>query len=176
VSGPGAVAWLTGLPSAGKSTLASRTAARLRARGVACAVLDGDEVRAALARPASGDPAERDGFYDALAGLAALLARQGLAVVVAATAPRRVHRERARALAPRFLEVHVATPPEECARRDAQGLYRRAERGEVTGLPGAGAPYEAPAAPGLVAAGGAEESACAALEAWFSERARGRTS
>ncbi|HEY6004875.1 MAG TPA: adenylyl-sulfate kinase, partial [Anaeromyxobacter sp.] len=48
----GTVVWITGLPGAGKSTLAARIAGRVRAAGTACAVLDGDEVRAALGRPA----------------------------------------------------------------------------------------------------------------------------
>lgn len=155
----GAVVWVTGLPGAGKTTLASRVAGRLRAAGAACAVLDGDEVRAALERPAGAGEAERDAFYAALARLAALLARQGLVVLVAATANRAAHRERARALAPRYLEVHVATPPAECERRDPKGLYAAARSGRARGLPGLDAAYETPVAPDVVATGGEDDAA-----------------
>jgi adenylylsulfate kinase len=70
-----------------------------------------------------------------------------------------VWRERARTVAPRFVEVHVRTPVEECAARDAKGLYARARAGEVTGLPGADVDYEAPDAPEIVAAGGLDDAA-----------------
>jgi len=150
----GAVVWLTGLPSSGKSTLAARLVSRLRAAGRASAILDGDEVRAALVpRPGYTAP-ERDAFYATLAGLAALLARQGLVAVVPATAHRRAWRRRARDLAPRFVEVHVDVNAEECRRRDAKGLYAKAALGGARDLPGAGAEYEPPEAPEVTASGG----------------------
>jgi len=155
----GAVAWATGLPSSGKSTFARRLQARLAARGASPLLLDGDEVRAALAPAPGHSPAERDAFYETLARLAALAARQGLVVVVAATAHRRAHRDRCRALAPRFVEIWVRTPMEECERRDARGLYARHRRGEAPDLPGPGVAYEPPLAPEVVADGGEDEGA-----------------
>jgi len=155
----GAVAWITGLPSAGKSTLARRLRERLAEAGRPALLLDGDEVREALV-PAPGHlPAERDAFYETLARLAALAARQGLVAVVAATAHRRAHRERARGLAPRFVEVWVRTPPEECERRDARGLWALHRAGKAPLLPGPGVPYEEPEAPEVVAGGGRDEGA-----------------
>ena len=41
----GATVWLTGLPSAGKTTIAYALADRLRAEGHRVEVLDGDEIR-----------------------------------------------------------------------------------------------------------------------------------
>lgn len=155
----GAVVWLTGPPAAGKSTLARRLVARLAVEGLAHALLDGDAVRAALGRPAGRGATERDAFYEALARLAALLARQGLVVVVAATAHRRAHRRRARALAPRFLEVYVATPAAARRARDPRGLYAAAARGEAAGVPGADLAYEPPRAPEVVAADGRDPAA-----------------
>ncbi len=140
----GAVVWFTGLPSSGKSTLAEKVRAALRHEGHMALRLDGDEVRGALVPTPGHWPAERDAFYETLARLAALLARQGAVVLVAATAHRRAHRERARQLAPRFIEVYVATPLEECERRDAKGLYALARAGKAPLLPGVGIAYEAP--------------------------------
>jgi adenylylsulfate kinase len=142
----GVVVWLCGLPSSGKSTLARAAAARLREAGRAALVLDGDEVRGALVPAPGYDERARDAFYDTLARLAALAAAQGLVVLVPATANRRAFRARARAMAPSFVEVWVDTPVEECRRRDAKGLYAA----ETAGLPGAGAPFEAPEAAELV--------------------------
>ena len=142
--GAGLVVWLTGLPSSGKSTLAVKLADRLRAQGVSALVLDGDEVRAAL-RPSPGyDDASRDAFYETLARLATLLARQGSVILVPATAHRRAFRTRARALAPAFLELWVDTPLSDCARRDAKGLYQQSAAHGTSTLPGAQLGYETP--------------------------------
>jgi adenylylsulfate kinase len=143
----GIVVWLTGLPASGKSTLARAVAAQLAPR--AAVILDGDDVRAALHPSPGYDDESRAAFYETLAGVAALIARQGHVVLVPATAHRRAYRARARELAPRFLEVHVATPLAECRRRDPKGLYAHA----TPGLPGAGTPFETPEAPDLVVAG-----------------------
>lgn len=158
----GAVIWITGLPSSGKSILARRIFDRLRAAGAPAVVLDGDQVRAALDPRPGYDPESRARYYSTLARLAALIARQGLVVVVAATANRRAFREHARALAPRFLEVFVDVPLEVCARRDTKGLYAAARRGAVTELPGIGSGFEPPLAPDVVASGGEDDDAAAA--------------
>lgn len=168
--GDGVVAWLTGLPSSGKSTLGRRLTARLRAAGVPVVLLDSDEVREAMLRPAGRGAAERDAFYLLLARLAALLAAQGLSVVVAATANRRLHRARARARCRRFLEVHVATPAEVCARRDPKGLWAGARSGQVRDLPGGGADYEPPLRPEVTARGGLDRRALEALAALMQRR------
>ncbi len=154
----GCVVWFTGLPSSGKSTLARRVKERL-AGHAPVALLDGDEIRAALVPSPGYDDAGRASFYATLGRLAALLATQGLVVLVAATANRRAFRDDARARVPRFIEVHVATPVEECRRRDAKGLYSAA----VGGLPGATVEFEAPRSPEVVATGGNDERAAAEI-------------
>lgn len=152
----GVVVWVTGLPSAGKSTLAEALASELRVRGASVCLLDGDQVRASLVPEPGYSPEGRAHFYETLARLAALVARQGLVAIVAATAHRRVFRERARELAPAFIEVWVDTPLGECAKRDAKGLYAAASEpaGGARGLPGVDEEYEAPEAADVVAHGG----------------------
>ena len=49
-----------------------------------------------------------------------------------------------------FVEVFVSTPREECERRDPKGLYARARAGQLKGLTGIDAPYEAPENPEIV--------------------------
>jgi len=154
----GVVVWLTGLPASGKTTLARR----IRERAGAGVVLDSDEIREALGA-ASYAPADRDAFYRTLGSLAAVIARQGNLVLVAATAPRRAHREHARALAPRFVEVHVRTPLATCEQRDVKGLYARAHAGAAPALPGVGEPYEPPIAPDVTADGGHDQTACSSV-------------
>lgn len=150
----GVVVFVTGLPSAGKSTFAKRLCERTTA-----VLLDGDEVRSALVPPPGYDDAGRRAFYRTLGGLAGLLARQGHVVVVAATANLREHRAHARAESPRFIEVFVDVDADECAMRDAKGLYAAVRRGAARDLPGADAPYEAPSGPHVVAKGGLDDHA-----------------
>lgn len=164
----GAIVWFTGLPASGKTTLARRVQAQLTASRCAAVVLDSDELRDVLGTHAYA-PADRAAFYRALAELAALLARQGIVALVAATAPRREDREHARvAMADqvaggRFLEVWVATPLDACEARDPKGLYAAARRGEASQLPGVGVVYEAPEAPEVTADGGQDDVAVAAI-------------
>jgi adenylylsulfate kinase len=154
------IVWITGRPASGKSTLARRLVAELGQLSIAHCLLDGDEVRAALVPPPGYDPASRDDFYTTLARLAALLARQGLVVVVAATAHKRAYRDAARELFPRVREVFVDVPAEECASRDPKGLYRQGS----AALPGSTTtPYEPPARADVVAHGGLDEVALARL-------------
>jgi adenylylsulfate kinase len=154
---------MTGLPSSGKSTLAEALATELRARGECVSVLDGDRVRESLVPAPGYSPEERASFYETLARLAALLAEQGLVVIVAATDHRRAFRERARALAPSFIEVWVDTPLRECEQRDTKGLYAARREGEARGLPGTDEAYEAPRRADVVAHGGHDAEALAAL-------------
>jgi adenylylsulfate kinase len=155
------VVWLTGLPASGKSTLAERIVAQLREARVAAVVLDGDEVREVLEPSPGHDPAARDAFYRTLGGMASLLARRGLIAVVAATAHRRVWRDHARERSPRFIEVHVATPLDECRRRDPRGLYGRAAW--LPELPGVNVAYEAPERPEVIAPNGDDPRAADAV-------------
>jgi adenylylsulfate kinase len=145
--GEGFVVWLTGLPSSGKSVLASELKKQLEAQGVSAQILDSDELRKRLTpRPRYTDR-ERDWFYGMVVLLAELLTGNGVNVLVAATAPRRAYRDEARRRIRRFAEVYVDCPQDVCRARDPKGLWRRAAEGEITTLPGAGVLYEAPASP-----------------------------
>jgi adenylylsulfate kinase len=106
------------------------------------------------------------------AALAALIAKQGVVALVAATAPHRRDRDRARRMVDGdFVEVWVNTRLEDCETRDPKGLYAQARRDAANELPGVGVAYEAPLAPEVIADGGFDDAAAAAVEARLEHRA-----
>lgn len=150
-SGEGATVWLTGLPSAGKTTLAVALAERLRADGRRVEVLDGDELRTHLTAGLGFGREDRDINVARVGFVARLLARNGVVALVPVIAPYAAARDAVRAAheangAP-YAEVHVATPVGVCAERDVKGLYARQRAGEVSGLTGVDDPYEIPVEP-----------------------------
>ena len=48
-----------------------------------------------------------------------------------------------------FVEIYVATPVEECERRDVKGHYEKARAGEIPEFTGVSDPYEEPLNPEL---------------------------
>ncbi|MGI5403700.1 MULTISPECIES: adenylyl-sulfate kinase [unclassified Streptomyces] len=150
---PGATVWLTGLPSAGKTTLAYELAERLRADGHRVEVLDGDEIRSFLSAGLGFGRADRDANVQRIGLVAEVLARNGVTTLVPVIAPyadsREAVRKRHESSGTPYLEVHVATPVEVCSERDVKGLYARQASGEITGLTGVDDPYEEPEVPDL---------------------------
>jgi adenylylsulfate kinase len=151
---PGATLWFTGLPSAGKSTIAHALAERLRAAGQRVQVLDGDEVRPYLSADLGYSKEARDINVARIGWVARLLASHGVVVLVPVIAPYAAARDAVRsahaAAGVPFSEVYVSTPLAVAEGRDVKGLYARARRGEITGMTGLDDPYEAPTAAELV--------------------------
>lgn len=147
----GSVVWLTGLSGAGKSSIARRVERHLVQRGVFACVLDGDNVRHGLCSDLGFSPADRTENIRRIGEAAKILDEAGAVVLAAFVSPYRADRDRARSIirAGHFVEVHVATALEVCERRDPKGLYAKARRGELRGLTGVDAPYEAPGEPEL---------------------------
>ena len=117
-------------------------------------LLDGDNVRHGLSDDLGFSPGDRAENIRRVGHLTRLFADAGVVAIASMVSPLRSDREIARTLNAAagltFLEVHVSTPVEECERRDPKGLYRRARAGELKGLTGIDAPYEAPENPDLV--------------------------
>lgn len=142
------VLWFTGLSGSGKSTIATRVHQQLVGRGVDVEYIDGDALREVF--PNTGfTRAEREEHLRRTGYMASRLAAHGVAVVASFVSPYRESRNFIRGLCPNFGEIYVATPLEECERRDVKGLYARARRGELRNFTGLDDPYEPPDHPEL---------------------------
>jgi bifunctional enzyme CysN/CysC len=151
---PGATLWFTGLPGAGKSTIAAAVEERLIGAGQPAFLLDGDNLRHGLNGDLGFDESARRENVRRTAHVAQLLAESGTVALVSLVSPYAADREFAAKLHGEqqldFIEVFVDAPLELCEKRDPKGLYARARAGELAGLTGVGAPYERPADPDLV--------------------------
>jgi adenylylsulfate kinase len=142
------VVWFTGLSGSGKSTIATRLHEELSRRGVDVEYIDGDALRevfpqTGFTREAREEHLRRTGY------LASRLAAHGIMVVASFVSPYRESRDFIRKLCRNFVEIYVATPLEECERRDVKGLYASARRGELRNFTGIDDPYEPPEHPEL---------------------------
>jgi bifunctional enzyme CysN/CysC len=157
---PGATIWFTGLPAAGKSTIAGAVEHHLVSAARPAFLLDGDNLRHGLNGDLGFDEAARCENVRRTAHVARLMAEAGTVALVSLVSPYKRDREEAAALHAAqdlpFIEVFVDTPLELCQERDPKGLYARQRSGELCGLTGVDAPYEAPLQPDLVLHSGRE--------------------
>jgi bifunctional enzyme CysN/CysC len=141
-----AVLWFTGLPGAGKSTIANLVEAGLNARGIHTIMLDGDNIRHGLNRDLGFTEADRVENIRRIGEVAKLMTEAGLVVLCAFISPFRAERQSVRELLDpgEFIEIFVDAPLEVCIARDAKGLYRRALAGDIKNFTGVDQTYEAP--------------------------------
>ncbi len=145
----GLVLFFTGLSGSGKSTLARALMDLLLEQGTRTVTsLDGDVVRRHLSAGLTFSKADRETNIARIGWVAAEIARHGGVAVVSPIAPFDETRQRVRAMVEEaggaFFLVHVATPLEECERRDRKGLYAKARAGEIPEFTGISSPYEEP--------------------------------
>jgi len=152
----GATLWFTGLPGAGKSTVAAAVEERLISLGQPAFVLDGDNLRHGLNGDLGFDESGRTENVRRTAHVARLLAESGTIALVSLISPyaadRRSAAELHDAVGLDFIEVFLSAPLELCKERDPKGLYARALAGELTEMTGVGDRYETPSQPDLVLA------------------------
>ena len=148
----GAVLWLTGLPSSGKSTLGHEVERLLFERGCNSYVLDGDNIRHGLNKNVGFSPEDRKENIRRIGEVAKLFAEAGVIVFTAFISPYREDRDQARALNEqgRFFEIYCACSVGECENRDPKGLWQRARKGEIEEFTGVSAPYEEPLTPEII--------------------------
>ncbi len=152
----GVTVWLTGLSGAGKTTIARRIEAELKARNCQVEVLDGDLIRTWLSQGLGFSKKDRDINVRRVGFVANLLSRNGVVVIAAMISPYQDIRDEIRAINKDFVEVHVNAPLELCEARDVKGLYAKARSGEIKGFTGIDDPYEVPLNPEVVCESGKE--------------------
>jgi bifunctional enzyme CysN/CysC len=144
-----AVLWFTGLPSAGKSTIANLVEVGLHARGARTILLDGDNIRHGLNRDLGFTEVDRVENIRRIGEVAKLMTEAGLIVLCSFISPFRAERRMVRELLDdgEFVEIFVDTPLKECIARDPKGLYARALAGEIKNFTGVDQAYETPENP-----------------------------
>jgi len=139
--------WFTGLSGAGKSTISSIIADRLRAHDAKVELLDGDVVRTNLSKGLGFSKEDRDTNIRRIGFVCELLSRNGVIAIGAAISPYRSIRDEIRSRIPNFVEVYVECPLDVLVERDVKGLYRKALAGELPNFTGVSDPYEPPLNP-----------------------------
>ena len=142
--------FFTGLPSAGKSTLANIVAVKLmELQERPITLLDGDVVRMHISSELGFSKEHRSLNVRRVGYVASEVAKNRGIAICALIAPYKEDRSFNRSLINNYIEIYVNTPIEECERRDTKGLYAKAKAGLVTGFTGVDDPYEAPENPEL---------------------------
>ena len=141
------VLWMTGLPCAGKTTIARK----LQEHIPNMAVLDGDELREWLS-PKDFSKEARNEHNRKVAHLAKLLIKHKVPVAVSLISPYIENRENARKIIGNtaFLEVYVQCRLDVCEKRDVKGMYKKARNGEIKNFTGIQDPYESPLNPEIM--------------------------
>ena len=142
---------VTGLSGSGKSTIALGVERELHKRGILCRILDGDNIRAGINSNLGFSDEDRHENIRRIAEIGKLFVDTGIVTIACFVSPTLELRQMARDIIGEedFREVYIATPLEECERRDVKGLYARARKGEVRDFTGISAPFEAPTSPDL---------------------------
>lgn len=146
----GVCLWFTGLPSAGKTTVAKIVEEYLADANVTVERLDGDVVRQSLTSDLGFSREDRDKNIARVTFVAKMLQRNGVVTLSSFITPYRAQRDHIRNNIDDVRIVHVKASVENCKERDPKGMYKKAEEGEIEGFTGVDAPYEEPVTPDLV--------------------------
>lgn len=144
----GRVVWLFGLPSSGKTTLATALCDELRAGGLQACIIDGDMLRSGLNQDLGFSDADRSENLRRASHIARMLIEQGVIVIAAFVTPKEAYRELIRSIiGPENLRmIHVNCPLDVCVARDVKGLYAKALGNRMQGMTGVQDSFEPPVA------------------------------
>ena len=121
----GIMIWMTGLSGSGKSTVAIGVERELHKRGILCRILDGDNIRTGINSNLGFSEEDRRENIRRIAEIGKLFVDTGIVTIACFVSPTNDLRQMAREIIGEedFREVYIATPLEECERRDVKGLY-----------------------------------------------------
>jgi adenylyl-sulfate kinase len=148
----GYVVWLTGLVRSGKSTIAKGLAQQLFKSGKQVFNLDGDMVRHGLCGDLGFSEKDRRENVRRIAHVARMMTEAGQIVICSLISPRKEMREFAKSMTgdKTFFEIYVKCDIKECQKRDKDGLYQKAIKGEIPNFTGITADFEEPENPDLI--------------------------
>jgi adenylylsulfate kinase len=145
------VIWCTGLPSAGKTTIATMLKPKLKQFGVNAEILDGDILRKELSPELGFDKHEIYIHARKVIFLCKLLQQNRIVSIVSAVSPHKEIRDFIRHEIGNFVEVYIKCSLDTCIKRDCKGLYKKAINGKMHNLIGLQIPYEEPVNPEVIA-------------------------
>jgi adenylyl-sulfate kinase len=146
-SPPSFVIWCTGLPSSGKTTIASMLKPKLKEFGLNAEILDGDTLRKELSPDLGFTKQDIYTHARKVIFLCKLLQQNRIVSIVSAVSPHREIRNFIRKEVGNFIEVYVKCSLDICIKRDCKGLYKKALNGKMHNLIGLQIPYEEPVNP-----------------------------
>ncbi len=143
--------WFTGLPSAGKTTIAKKLEFELHSKGYLTYMLDGDNVRSGLNKDLGFSKEEREENIRRVGNVAKLFFDAGFIVITAFISPYKKTRDWVKKLIgeENYIEVFINCPLDICIQRDPKGLYKKALKGEIQDFTGISSDYEEPLKPDI---------------------------
>jgi adenylylsulfate kinase len=145
------VIWCTGLPSSGKTTIASMLEPKLKQFGLNAEILDGDILRKELSPDLGFSKEDIYTHARKVIFLCKLLQQNRIVSIVSAVSPHKEIRNFIRREVGNFVEVYVKCSLDTCIKRDCKGLYKKAINGKMHNLIGLQIPYEEPVNPEVIA-------------------------
>lgn len=149
----GMVIWFTGLPKSGKSEIAKIVAIKLEDLGIRSERIDGKILRKNISSDLTFSITDREKNLFRAAYVCKLLSRQGAIVLASFVSPYEKQRAAIRKELERtgqFIEIYLKSSVERCKKRDTEGLYRKAQMGQINDFTGITAPFEEPKKPEIV--------------------------
>lgn len=153
LSDSGIIVWFTGLPKAGKTTIADKVCDELEKRGIKSERLDGEILRKTVSKDLGFSKKDRVKNLERATFIAKLLSRHGAVVLCSFITPYEPERRKIRKELEEnacFVEVYVKAPLETCKKRDNTGMYKKAGKGEIKYFTGISDPFQEPKRPDLV--------------------------
>lgn len=148
----GGAIWFSGLHGSGKTTIANGLVKKLREKGIAVVVLDGDTVRKSISSDLGYSREDRDKHIKRVAQICELISKNGVLSIACVASPTQKIRDFAKSIIPNFFEVYVKCSIDVCEKRDVKGHYKKARAGEegFENFLGVGLEYEEPKNPDLI--------------------------